>query len=74
MISIYTPFGFMQDKNRQQFEKCWAKKAQAGRRSSILTKGAVAVVPLHPALAGSTIEARVALTVVDSGVTSFPCG
>lgn len=49
------------------------REDQAERRRSILTEGAVAVVPLHPALAGSTIETRVALTVIDSGVTRFPC-
>lgn len=48
------------------------KEDQAERRS-VLTEGAVAVVPLHPALAGSTIETGVALTVIDSGVTRFPC-
>ena len=49
------------------------REDQAERRRSVLTEGAVAVIALHPALAGSTIETRVALTVIDSGVARFPC-
>lgn len=33
----------------------------------------MAVVPLHTALAGPTIETGVAFTVIDSRVTGFPC-
>lgn len=43
------------------------------RRRRVLTKGTVAEIPLQPTLAGPTIETGVALTVVDSGVTHFPC-
>lgn len=55
--------------NREREDQAERRK----RRRSVLTKGAVAVIPLHPALAGATIEAGVALTVIDSGVTRFPC-
>lgn len=43
------------------------------RRRRVLTEGTVAEIPLQPTLAGPTIETGVALTVVDSGVTRFPC-
>lgn len=43
------------------------------RGERVLTEGAVAEIPLQPTLAGPTIETGVALTVVDSGVTRFPC-
>lgn len=50
-----------------------AREDQAERSSSVLTEGTVAVVPLHPALAGSSVETGVALTVIDSGVARLPC-
>lgn len=72
--SIHTPIGFMQVKINSDLRNINREREdRAERRRSVLTEGTVAVIPLHPALAGSTIETGVALTVIDIGVTRFPC-
>lgn len=60
------------DKNRY-LRNINREREDGAEGRSVLTKGTVAVIALHPALAGSTIETGVALTVIDSGVTRLPC-